>query len=157
MAELLLSETEIEERTAILRRLRQLLEQQRAKFREYLEVLEKQETSIRDENVSALTAQAELEQQIVFNISNLQRVIKPMEDFYRSVYHGEEEYIPKIQADLTHIQEQVLEQNRKNRELLKSNIVMIRNKLAQMKNPYSGNQSIYASQMNTATLVDIMQ
>jgi hypothetical protein len=157
MAELLLSETEIEERTAILRRLRQLLEQQRTKFREYLEVLEKQETSIRDENVSALTAQAELEQQIVFNISNLQRVIKPMEDLYRSVYHGEEDYIPKIQADLTHIQEQVLEQNRKNRELLKSNIVMIRNKLAQMKNPYAGNQSIYASQMNTATLVDIMQ
>ena len=157
MAEQILSETEIAERTAILRRLRQLLEQQRAKFREYLEVLEKQETSIRDENVSALTAQAELEQQIVFNISNLQRVIKPMEDLYKSVYHGEEEYIPKIQADLTHIQEQVLEQNRKNRELLKSNIVMIRNKLAQMKNPYAGNKSIYASQMNTATLVDIMQ
>ena len=157
MAEQILSETEIAERTAILRRLRQLLEQQRAKFREYLEVLEKQETSIRNENVSALTAQAELEQQIVFNISNLQRVIKPMEDLYKSVYHDEEEFIPRIHADLTHIQEQVLEQNRKNRELLKSNIVIIRNKLAQMKNPYAGNQSIYAAQINTATLVDIMQ
>ena len=38
-----LSNQELEERVAILKRLRFLLEQQRSKFKEYLTVLEKQQ------------------------------------------------------------------------------------------------------------------
>ena len=44
-----LTQTEIEERTAILKRFRSLLEQQRAKFKEYLHVLEEQEKTIKTE------------------------------------------------------------------------------------------------------------
>ena len=41
-----ISQAELDERVAILRKFRALLEQQRKKFQEYLAVLEKQEHSI---------------------------------------------------------------------------------------------------------------
>ena len=154
---LTLTQTEIDERVAVLKRLRHLLEQQRAKFQEYLLVLEKQEACIKADNVNAISTQAEIEEQIVSNINNLQRVIKPMEDMYRSVYpHGETE-IPQLKTDLYKLQTQVLAQNERNRNLLKSNIVHIRNQIAKFKNPYKNRKSIYAGELHTASYVDIQQ
>ena len=48
MAEI--TQEELNERVALLRRFRSLLEEQRGKFREYLTVLEKQQDSITSEN-----------------------------------------------------------------------------------------------------------
>ena len=78
-----LSQDEINERVAILKRFRHLLEQQRNKFKEYLVVLEKQEEGIKSEDDTVIVAQAELEQQIVSNITNLQKVIVPIENMYK--------------------------------------------------------------------------
>lgn len=69
-----LNEQELNERVAVLRRLKELLSEQRAKFREYLTVLEKQETSIASEDMEKLYAHTELEQNILGNISNLQKL-----------------------------------------------------------------------------------
>ena len=80
-----LSNQELEERVAILKRLRFLLEQQRSKFKEYLTVLEKQQNSIDKEDSEALIKHSELEQQIVKNISNLQKVIIPMNKMYKTI------------------------------------------------------------------------
>ena len=76
---------ELEERVAILKRFRFLLEQQRNKFKEYLNVLEKQQNSIDAEDSEALIKHSELEQQIVKNISNLQKVIVPMNKMYTAI------------------------------------------------------------------------
>ncbi|MCQ2579673.1 MAG: flagellar biosynthesis protein FlgN [Treponemataceae bacterium] len=157
METLNITQTEIDERVEILKRLRHLLEEQRAKFQDYLLILEKQEVSIRTDNVNAISEQAELEEQIVANINNLQRVIKPMEDLYRSVYpHGETE-IPQMKTDLYKLQTQVLAQNERNRNLLKNNIVHIRNQIAKFKNPYANRKSIYAAEMRTANYIDVQQ
>lgn len=157
METLNITQTEIDERVEILKRLRHLLEEQRAKFQDYLLILEKQEVSIRTDNVNAISEQAELEEQIVSNINNLQRVIKPMEDLYRSVYpHGETE-IPQMKTDLYKLQTQVLAQNEHNRNLLKNNIVHIRNQIAKFKNPYANRKSIYATEMRTANYIDVQQ
>ena len=82
------------ERVAVLRGLKELLSEQRAKFREYLTVLEKQETSIASEDMEKLYAHTELEQNILGNISNLQKVIKPMEALYKDA--------PALPHDLRH-------------------------------------------------------
>ena len=82
MAEI--TQEELNERVAILKRFRTLLEQQRGKFREYLDVLEKQHDSITTENTEALLAHTELEQQVVKNLANLQKVIVPMSKLYNS-------------------------------------------------------------------------
>ena len=70
-----LSNEELEERVAILKRFRFLLEQQRNKFKEYLNVLEKQQNSIDAEDSEALIKHSELEQQIVKNISNFETFV----------------------------------------------------------------------------------
>lgn len=141
-----LTDEELNERVAILRRFRTLLEQQRAKFQEYLEVLEKQEKSISDEDTTAIIGHAELEQQVVAGIKNLQKVIVPVSEMYRAPENDKS--VESIQDELEKLQEKVLAQNQKNRELLKKHLVQIRTQLDNFKNPYKKNRSIYAAAQN---------
>lgn len=150
MAEL--TNEELNERVAILRRFRTLLEQQRKKFQEYLNVLEKQENAISTEDTNAIISHAELEQQVVAGIKNLQKVIVPMSEMYKNSEKGEnpagDSSVEKIQSELEKLQDKVLVQNQKNRELLKKHLVQIRSQLENFKNPYRKNRSIYASVQN---------
>ena len=79
-----ITQEELNERVEILKKLRALLEMQRNKFREYLKVLEQQEHSIETENSEALIMHTELEQEVVKGIANLQKVIIPMSELYKS-------------------------------------------------------------------------
>jgi hypothetical protein len=158
MAQRELSREEIDERVAILKRFRELLEQQRQKFREYLVVLEKQEDMIASENVDAIVRHTEIEQSIVSELYTIQKVIDPMEDLYRTA-HPEipDAEIPRLQTDLDHLRKEVLAQNEKNRELLKSHMLVLRQKVVSLQNPYAKRSSVYASDSQTASLVDINQ
>jgi hypothetical protein len=155
-----LSKEELDERVAILRRFRTLLEQQRTKFREYLNVLELQESKISAEDADALIAHSELEAQIVAGIGSLQKVIVPMQKLYQSskaaTYNPQDaQPVDELQNDLTKLQEQVLQQNEKNRALLRSHIVEIRKQMVELKNPYRNHNSIYAEKVKTGSLVEI--
>ena len=83
-----LSKEELDERIAILKRFRKLLEQQRNKFQEYLMVLESQEGRIEMEDGDSIAAHAELESQIVKNLASLQKVIVPMQGMYNAIMPG---------------------------------------------------------------------
>ncbi len=157
MAEI--SEKELNERVAVLRRLRSLLEQQRAKFREYLAVLEKQQDSIAAEDSEALLAHSELEQQVVESIGKIQKVIVPMSDLYRSTVPAdktaEDKSVEEIESELAKLQTQVLRQNERNRELLREHLVLIKQQLDQFTNPYNRAQSVYARNAASARLVEV--
>lgn len=158
MAEI--STEELNERVAILRRFRTLLEQQKSKFQEYLNVLEKQQNSISKEDPDALLAHTELEQQIVKNITNLQKVIVPMNKMYMAVNanqvdSAENQEIEKIQNDLSNLQSQVLKQNEINRDLLRVHIESIKTQIKNFKNPYKNVRSVYGDQQKVAQLVEI--
>lgn len=157
MAEL--TQEELNERVAILRRFRTLLEQQRAKFQEYLKVLEKQENSISKEDTDAIINHAELEQQVVAGIKNLQKVIVPMSEIYRKKAKGThteaDKSVETIQNELERLQTKVLEQNQKNRKLLKVHLVQIRSQLENFKNPYKNNKSVYATKVAEGNLVAV--
>jgi len=153
-----LSREELDERVAILKRLRQLLDQQRTKFREYLTVLEKQETVITSDNIDAMVRHTEVEQNIVAEIHTIQKVIDPLEMLYRDAHPGvPDAEIPRLKTDLEHLKSDVLAQNEKNRELLKKHMVFLREKVTSIKNPYLKRNSIYASDSHTATRIDINQ
>lgn len=151
MAEI--TQEELNERVAILRRFRSLLEEQRGKFREYLTVLEKQQDSITSENPENLLAHTELEQQVVKNIASLQKVIVPMAKMYHAgngtasaaVSAAEDAEIAKLQNDLTDLQDRVLKQNAINRDLLRVHIEQLKSQIAGFKNPYKANRSVYAN------------
>ena len=148
MAEI--TQEELNERVALLHRFRSLLEEQRGKFREYLNVLEKQQDSITSENPESLLAHTELEQQVVKNIANLQKVIVPMSKLYKSksvngTSAAEDADIIKIQNELSDLQDKVLKQNAINRDLLRVHIEQLRTQIAGFKNPYKANRSVYAN------------
>ena len=164
MAEI--TQEELNERVALLRRFRTLLEQQRAKFQEYLTVLEKQQDSISSENPESLIAHTELEQQVVKNIANLQKVIVPMANMYKSVAsvsgntiapndEKEAQFIQQLQNELSDLQTRVLKQNEINRDLLRVHIESIRNQIQNFKNPYRNARSVYAQPQKVASLVEV--
>lgn len=157
-----ISEEELEERVALLRRFKELLEKQRQKFRDYLNVLEKQAEVIKTEDTEALLIHTEIEQQIVANISNLQKVIQPIEEMYVNARldSSDENYseiieIPTLKTDLAKLQKEVLEQNEVNRNLLKTQMESLRQKIEGIKNPYRYNKSIYSKTENTASIISI--
>lgn len=152
-----LTQEELNERVAILRRFRTLLEQQRGKFREYLTVLEKQQDSISNENTEALLAHTELEQQVVKNLMNLQKVIIPMKKMYHSAAPNAEQdkEINDLQDELTSLQQRVLAQNKINRDLLRVHLGQIKMQLAGLKNPYKNLTSVYAQKQPVSQLVEV--
>ena len=150
-----LNDSEIAERVAVLKRFRTLLEQQRLKFREYLTVLEKQEKSICDENTDAVLQHTELEESIIAEIFTIQKVIDPLEYMYTNICKNEHSDIPHLKTDLDDLQKRVLAQNKKNRELLQTHIIGLRQQIASLKRPYAHKDSIYAGTARTATLVDV--
>ena len=150
-----LNDSEIAERVAVLKRFRTLLEQQRLIFREYLTVLEKQEKSICDENTDAVLQHTELEESIIAEIFTIQKVIDPLEYMYTNICKNEHSDIPHLKTDLDDLQKRVLAQNKKNRELLQTHIIGLRQQIASLKRPYAHKESIYAGTARTATLVDV--
>ena len=157
MAEI--TQKELDERVALLRKFRSLLEQQRNKFREYLTVLEKQQDSITKENPENLIAHTELEQQVVKNIANLQKVIIPMSKMYKAsvpmAHTNEDSDIRQIQNELNDLQTRVLKQNQINRDLLREHIESIRTQIQNFKNPYKNIKSVYAQPQRVASLVEV--
>ncbi|MBQ9630000.1 MAG: flagellar export chaperone FlgN [Treponema sp.] len=154
-----LTEQEFNERVAILKRFRELLVQQRDKFREYLSVLEKHQTSIIEENTDALVAHTELEQQVVSSIVKIQKVIVPMSEMYASVskFASSEDsaFIKNVQEELTSLQEKIITQNNKNRDLLRIHIAEIQSQMKQLKNPYRGNASVYSQKVEVGNLIEV--
>ncbi|MBQ9538161.1 MAG: flagellar biosynthesis protein FlgN [Treponema sp.] len=155
-----LDQREIEERVAILRRFRYLLEQQREKFREYLRILEMQEDEINEDNADAIIAHADLSNQIVKNIGSLQRIIVPMQRLYEKSHastYNPEDIIPvtKIQDDLVALREKVVNQNIKNQKLLRVRMLDIRRDISGLKNPYRAHRSVYARQDESGSLVHV--
>lgn len=153
-----LAQATIDERVAILKRFRELLEEQRNKFREYLTVLEKQAEMIATENVDAMVRHTEIEQSIIAEIHTIQKVIDPLEVMYRDAHPGmDEAEIPRIKTDLERLRKDVIEQNGKNRELLKSHMTVLRQQVSALRNPYAKRSSVYSSDNHTASRIDITQ
>lgn len=158
MANAVLTEEQVAERVSILKRFKKLLDEQRAKFRDYLSVLEKQEKMISSGDVDAIVRHTELEQGIISEIYTIQKVIDPLENMYRATHPDQRDAeIPRLKTDLEKLRKDVLVQNEKNRELLKSHMQLLRQKVLSIKNPYANRSSVYASDAHTASVIDINQ
>jgi len=81
-----LSSAEVQRRVAIIKRFRELLSQQRDRFRQYLTVLGKQKDVIEKGSADELMVHVELEEQIVGDILAIQKVIDPLEAMYQSAF-----------------------------------------------------------------------
>ncbi|HUX21996.1 MAG TPA: flagellar biosynthesis protein FlgN [Spirochaetia bacterium] len=140
-------------RVAILKRLKEHLLSQRDKFENYLNLLDKEEESIRSGNLEALRVQVELEKGIVEEIYAFQKVIDPLQDLYRVAYPTQDADVPSIESSLEHLRIQVLTHNEHNRNLLRAALADLRQEIKSLKMPKQA-KSPYGD-VDTPSVVDI--
>jgi hypothetical protein len=150
-----LTQKELDERVSVLKRFRELLVRQRDKFRDYLDVLDKQRSDIEKGDVDALVAHVEMEQGMVAEIFAVQKVIDPLEDMYRAAYRGADpEGLPELKETLVQLKNEVVTRNTENQALLKQRMEMLRHEIMSVNNPYAKRKSVY-SQASEPKALDI--
>ncbi|MDR0601645.1 MAG: flagellar biosynthesis protein FlgN [Treponema sp.] len=155
-----ISPVELEQRMLVLRRFRTLLQEQRDRFRSYLEVLDRQKDIIETGTAGELLAHVELEEKIVADIFSIQKVINPLEDMYRAVRASggqadREDDVPDLKAALEDLKNEAVIRSGRNRELLSRRMLELRSEIKSLRsNPYAPQKPAF-SDMNTASLVDL--
>jgi hypothetical protein len=133
------SAEELRRRTAALKRLRDLLQDQRNRFQDYLEALERQKSAIEQGSAEEISAWVELEERLVAGILAIQRVINPLEAVAGT---------PGAVFDeaLEGLKRQASARSARNRELLARRMSALKGEIAALRaaNPYRGSRSIYA-------------
>ncbi len=122
-----------EQKVALLKRLREMLQRQREKFQGYLALLEQETTSISSGDAESLLAQVEMEKSIIADIFSLKKVIEPLEGLYQAAYPRTEQTVPRLKATLEKMSEQVIEHNARNRALLRARMDDLRLEIASLR------------------------
>jgi hypothetical protein len=164
-----LDPVEVRRRVAVLRRFRELLRQQRDRFAQYLEVLDKQKNVIESGSADELIAHVELEEKIVSDIFSIQKVIDPLENMYQTLLPSqetkgslpfsvpasiEEKEVPGLKSALEELKAEAVVRSERNRELLAKRMEELRLEMKSLRaNPYALRRSVYSGE--TASLVDI--
>ena len=150
------TDEELGQRVAVLRRFRELLVQQRAKFQDYLKVLDHERSDIESGDLDRLAAHVEVEESIVSGIFTFQKVIEPLERLYQAAYPAatDDHDLPALRGSLEGLKAEVLRRNAENRSLLKRKMELVRSEIAGFRNPLGQRTSVYARQGEGA-LVDI--
>ena len=158
---------EFAQRVAILHRFKTLLTQQRDRFRNYLELLDKQQNVIESGSAEDLIAYVEIEEKIVTDIFSIQKVIDPLEEMYYAISSQSpiksgskpetSDEVPSLKASLERLKSEAVIRSTKNKELLSKRMVELRSEIKTLRNnPYamSNRRSNFAS-ANTASMIDI--
>ena len=153
-----ISETELAQRIAVIKRFKELLNQQRERFYNFISVLENQEKLISDGNSEGNLAHIELEEQIISEIFSIQKVIDPMEAIYRTVtsqlnHDDVDDDVTALKHSLEDLKTKAAVQSSRNKELLSSRMSEIRCEINTLKSisPLKYNYQNF----NSALLVDI--
>jgi hypothetical protein len=146
-----------------------MLQAQRDRLREYLAVLDKQQDAIARGDATALLSRLDLEEHIVRDLSNLQKVIDPLESLCRdlaasgpaadSPAEGEaddgETGIAGLKAAVERLGKEAADNAARNRELLAGRMAEIRSEIKGLRgNPYAERRSIYADG-GGAAIIDV--
>lgn len=141
---MVLTEREISDRVALLKRFRAMLEEQRARFRSYLSVLDSQEAAIETGDTDKVLAYAEMEQQVLSEILSLQKVIDPLQEVYNESFPGGDEQIVNLQEGLSRLRDQVLARNESTRAFLTKQKEALKARIEGLNFPRA-KRSVYAS------------
>lgn len=150
-----LSSEEVAQRVAVLKRFRELLVQQRDRFHDYLQVLDKQKDVIEKGDAEALVSHVELEEKIVADIFAIQKVVDPLEDLYKAAYPDREAEVPQLKAALDDLKAEAVARSERNRNLLSKRMEELRTEIKTLRNnPFAPRRSVYADS-GEAALVDL--
>jgi hypothetical protein len=142
---------EIDRRVAVLRRFRELLQAQRDRFHEYLNVLDKQKDIIEQGSAEDLITHVELEEQIVADIFAIQKVINPLEDMYHALvgfdyialHDTDAAEVPSLKSALEGLKKEAVVRSSRNKDLLSKRMESLRSEIKTLRNnPYVPRRSI---------------
>jgi hypothetical protein len=151
----LVSAGELSQRTAALKRFRELLQTQRDRFRQYLAALDREQDVIARGDAEALLAYVEIEEHIVTDISNIQKVIDPLERLYSELAASDNTAGPDVQAwekaelgglktAVEQLRKEAAANAARNRSLLSGRMAEIRSEIKSLRgNPYAARRSVY--------------
>ncbi|MDR0690384.1 MAG: flagellar biosynthesis protein FlgN [Spirochaetaceae bacterium] len=141
-----ISPEEINQRVAVLKRFRDLLLEQRNRFRQYLEVLDTQKNVIEQGNTEQLLSHVDLEEKILGDIFSIQKVIDPLDHMYRSAFPKEDaREVPELKSVVEGLKTEAAIRMKRNRELLSTRMTQIRSEIKSLQgNPFIGRPSIHA-------------
>jgi hypothetical protein len=174
-----ISEDELAQRVAVIKRFKELLIQQRDRFRSYLSVLDRQQLLIGYGSADEITAHVELEEQIVADLFSIQKVIAPLEIMYNatgaaagataddaaSADSGDLSNlgtfitindVPELQATLEDLKNQAVVRSVRNRDLLSKRMEEINSDIQTIKNNPFISKARFALYQNAPTTIDIM-
>ena len=155
-----LSAQEISERTAVLKRFRELLKAQRDRFQAYLVLLEKQKDSIEKGAAEDLLHHVELEEKIVADIFSIQKVIDPLENMYRDIGavvsapnagsrqtgSRETEEVTNIKSALEDLKKEAIVRSKRNKDLLSKRMNELRSEIKTLRaSPYNRQRSAHSA------------
>jgi hypothetical protein len=158
LTETKISEGELTQRMAVVKRFKELLEQQRERFRVYLAELDSERLAIGTGSADEIIAHVELEEQIVEDIFSIQKVIDPLE----VMYNAAGPYLPAndvstLKAALDDLKLQAAARSGQNRDLLSRRMADINSEIQTIKNnPFISKARNALYQNVTPSLVDIM-
>jgi len=144
--------TATQQGAAVLRRLREVLLRQRAKFQDYLDLLEREGDAIACGDVERLQIHLEVEKGVIAEIQNLRKIVEPLEDLYQSAYPRGEDTIPVLKVTLARMGAQVKERNARNRAALQDKMNELRREISGMR-AWPQGRPVYREV--TPSLVDI--
>ena len=159
-----LSQAEIDERAAILRRFREALIRQRERFRSYLTLLEEQEQSDGlDTRAEQLEIHLQMEQEIVREITTFEQVIEPLELMYRERGgHLTPRELPsdtaetadfsRLRSALDRTRDEIRTRSIQTRDLLKRQLTALRTEIDGLRVMQHGRRSFDPAQPTTVDI-----
>jgi len=153
-----ISDSELAQRVAVIKRFKELLMQQCERFRSYLAVLDRQQLLIGIDSADEIIAHVELEEQIVADIFSIQKVIDSMEVMYNSASpYLPANDVPELKATLEELKIQAAVRSGRNRDLLSRRMEEINKDIQAIKNnPFMSTVRFSLYQNAVPSLVDIM-
>jgi glutamyl-tRNA reductase len=150
-----ISAEELKERVAIVKRFRELLREQRDRFRAYLESLDKQKAAITGGSTEDILSYVELQEKILSDIFSIQKVIDPLEPLYRRAPNNIAPDVPEIQSALENLKTETSVKVKQNRDILEKRMASLKEELKTLQtNPYTKRRSAFNAP-EEASLVDI--
>jgi len=145
-----ISPSELNNRIAVIKRFKELLQAQRDRFQTYLHALDKQKDVIEKGTTEELLQYVEMEERIVTDIFSIQKVIDPLEKMYQAAkvdtppksssrseeLHSGGGEVASLKKALDGLKTEAVFRSERNRELLSKRMAELRSEIKTLKSNY---------------------
>jgi hypothetical protein len=151
-----ITQEELKERVAVIKRFRELLCEQRERFRSYLNVLDKQKAVIEKGSSEDILSHIEIEEKMLSDIFSIQKVLTPLEPFYHtSIKTVEAPDVAKIQSALENLKTEASLKVKQNRDILSIRMNELKEEMKVFRNNPYAKRSLHLMEGDNASFVDI--